>query len=311
MVADQPPEPVPSRYTHQPLSARWRPIGAATAAAAVSMVASLTVATGLAHAQPSTPDAPPSPVTTTPSAPAAPPPTAPPPTSPLPTPAQLSEVTPTPAPPATSTQAPTTPAPSSAPPRQGPCPAGPANGRKVKPDKWKPTSNPNRQVVPGKMRSDCEEIPKGFSKQDADQAETMEAQLAVTPTTRTALAAAGCQVYWAAPYEVCGAIRDKYNELGGPNSFLLWPTTNRVGFVVGRRDRLRCNVIRADRQQSVRAGGEVVASSVGRSRGLHRPDSCGDITATVVAWFARHRARPHPTSGLKILHPAPAPGGGD
>ncbi|RDI59003.1 LGFP repeat-containing protein [Nocardia pseudobrasiliensis] len=38
----------------------------------------------------------------------------------------------------------------------------------------------------------------------------------------------GCQVYWPAPYEVCGAIRDKYNELGGPNSFLLFPTSNEL-----------------------------------------------------------------------------------
>lgn len=43
-----------------------------------------------------------------------------------------------------------------------------------------------------------------------------------------AMAAPGCQVYWPAPYEVCGAIRDKYNELGGPNSFLLFPKTNEL-----------------------------------------------------------------------------------
>ncbi|MFD6218900.1 LGFP repeat-containing protein, partial [Nocardia salmonicida] len=42
------------------------------------------------------------------------------------------------------------------------------------------------------------------------------------------LVAPNCQVYWPAPYEVCGAIRDKYNELGGPNSFLLWPSSNEL-----------------------------------------------------------------------------------
>ncbi|WP_245553542.1 NucA/NucB deoxyribonuclease domain-containing protein [Nocardia veterana] len=74
------------------------------------------------------------------------------------------------------------------------------------------------------MRSDREKVPDGFTKEQADKAETMEAaangpQPLVTP---------GCQVYWPAPYEVCGAIRDKYNELGGPNSFLLWPTSNEL-----------------------------------------------------------------------------------
>ncbi|WP_306356157.1 MULTISPECIES: LGFP repeat-containing protein [unclassified Nocardia] len=78
------------------------------------------------------------------------------------------------------------------------------------------------------MRSDCQEIPEGFSKEDADKAETMEAQLAATSGEVTAFAAPGCQVYWPAPFEVCGAIRDKYNELGGPNGFLLWPTSNEL-----------------------------------------------------------------------------------
>jgi hypothetical protein len=84
------------------------------------------------------------------------------------------------------------------------------------------------------MRSDCEEIPQGFTKEQADKAETMEATLlaeteGTEPQPRvSSFAAADCQVYWPAPYEVCGAIRDKYNELGGPNSFLLWPTSNEL-----------------------------------------------------------------------------------
>ncbi|MDG3010627.1 hypothetical protein G4X40_10745 [Rhodococcus sp. D2-41] len=75
------------------------------------------------------------------------------------------------------------------------------------------------------MRSDREEIPEGFTKADADKAETMEARLQ-TSTTRAGvspLVAPGCQAYWPAPYEVCGAIKDKYNSLGGPNSFLKYP----------------------------------------------------------------------------------------
>ncbi|MGX1599061.1 LGFP repeat-containing protein [Dietzia maris] len=78
------------------------------------------------------------------------------------------------------------------------------------------------------MRSDREEIPEGFTKADADKAETMEAALAAQPARVSLLAAPGCQVYWPAPYEVCGAIRDKYNALGGPNSFLLFPKTNEI-----------------------------------------------------------------------------------
>ena len=93
---------------------------------------------------------------------------------------------------------------------------------------WRATDSPNREVTPGEMRSDREEIPAGFTKAEADKAETMEAALAGGDGEMQALAAPGCQVYWPAPYEVCGAIRDKYNELGGPNSFLLFPKTNEI-----------------------------------------------------------------------------------
>ncbi len=92
---------------------------------------------------------------------------------------------------------------------------------------WKPTENPNATVVPGKMRSDREAVPEGFTKEQADMAETMEAAAAGGGDVE-AFVTPGCQVYWPAPYEVCGAIKDKYNELGGPNSFLLWPTTNEL-----------------------------------------------------------------------------------
>ncbi|MTK32173.1 hypothetical protein GL305_19980 [Nocardia seriolae] len=97
------------------------------------------------------------------------------------------------------------------------------------------------------MRSDCEEIPGGFSKDDADKAETMEAELhsngghrpggssprggrsvPIAPARQPAADAADCSVYWPAPYYVCGAIRDKYDSLGGPNSFLLWPTSDEL-----------------------------------------------------------------------------------
>lgn len=93
---------------------------------------------------------------------------------------------------------------------------------------WEPTEDPNATVVPGQMRSDREEIPEGFTKEDADKAETMEARLEGAGGGLRALVAPGCQVYWPAPYEVCGAIRDKYNALGGPNSFLLFPKTGEL-----------------------------------------------------------------------------------
>lgn len=93
--------------------------------------------------------------------------------------------------------------------------------------RWTPTDNPNAIVIPGRMRSDREPVPAGFSKSDADKAETMEAQLRNVGGMRAATTT-GCQVYWPAPFEVCGAIRDKYNSLGGPNSFLLFPKTNEL-----------------------------------------------------------------------------------
>ena len=92
---------------------------------------------------------------------------------------------------------------------------------------WTSTVNPRATVVPGQMRSDREPIPAGFTKADADKAETMEARINSERSLRV-MAAPGCQVYWPAPFEVCGAIRDKYNALGGPNSFLLFPKTNEL-----------------------------------------------------------------------------------
>ncbi|CDZ90291.1 LGFP repeat-containing protein [Rhodococcus ruber] len=103
---------------------------------------------------------------------------------------------------------------------------------------WTPTQNPNSTIVPGKMRSDRQELPEGFTKEDADKAEIAEAKLlaasrsrnARSSTTTNAVAAAAptdCMVYFPAwQYVVCGEIRVKYDSLGGPNSFLLWPTSN-------------------------------------------------------------------------------------
>src|SRR5699024_7811064 len=87
---------------------------------------------------------------------------------------------------------------------------------------WKSTENPNAIIIPGQMRSDREEIPEPFTKAEADRAETMEARL-----TRSRVSV-GCQVYWPSPYEICGTIKDKYNSLGGPSSFLSFPSSGNI-----------------------------------------------------------------------------------
>lgn len=95
---------------------------------------------------------------------------------------------------------------------------------------WKRTENPKATVVPGQMRSDREEIPAPFTKADADKAETMEAEQIQRQSTRGAglLRASVCQTYWPSPFQVCDAIRDKYNSLGGPTSFLSFPSSGNI-----------------------------------------------------------------------------------
>lgn len=92
---------------------------------------------------------------------------------------------------------------------------------------WHPTSNPRNKIIPGRMRSDQEFIPAGLSKEDADQAELMESQLAQS-NTASFFARPDCSVFWPAPFEVCGEIKDLYTKLGGPTSFLLFPKSNEL-----------------------------------------------------------------------------------
>ncbi|MBY4109211.1 hypothetical protein HQO82_04245 [Rhodococcus fascians] len=101
----------------------------------------------------------------------------------------------------------------------------PSTGEKI-PYTGLPTENPNSTIVPGKMRSDREELPEGFTKEEADLAEVNEYKL--QNRQRTARAAADCQQYWPSFNWVCGAIRDKYNSLGAQGSFLLWPTSDEL-----------------------------------------------------------------------------------
>ncbi|MEE2033998.1 hypothetical protein [Rhodococcus chondri] len=119
-------------------------------------------------------------------------------------------------------------------------PAAPAADQPITPDNpelssktaepdldWAPTENPNATLVPGQMRSDREEIPAPFTKEDADKAEMMEAQER-SALSRMSIAAVTCQTYWPSPFQVCGAIRDKYNALGGPASFLTYPSSGNI-----------------------------------------------------------------------------------
>lgn len=95
---------------------------------------------------------------------------------------------------------------------------------------WEPTSEPAVEVIPGEMRSDYEGLPVEVAKADADRAETMEARLqgkAIDGAVQLAVKP-GCQVYWPLPHEVCGAIRTKYNSIGGPTSFLLFPVSDEL-----------------------------------------------------------------------------------
>ncbi|MFD9664870.1 LGFP repeat-containing protein [Rhodococcus sp. NPDC059968] len=78
------------------------------------------------------------------------------------------------------------------------------------------------------MRSDREELPEGFTKEEADKAEMKEAELQKQALGLRAAVAPGCQVYWPSDFQVCGAIRDKYNSLGAQFSFLGFPTTNEL-----------------------------------------------------------------------------------
>lgn len=96
-----------------------------------------------------------------------------------------------------------------------------------------PTENPNSTIIPGKMRSDREEIPGGFTKEQADNAEVREAELQRIKSQPSAARAiprpgADCSQYWPTEYWVCGAIRDKYVSLGAQGSFLTWPTSEEL-----------------------------------------------------------------------------------
>lgn len=96
---------------------------------------------------------------------------------------------------------------------------------------WHPTINPKDEITPGQMRSDKEEIPGGFTKEQANQAEIQEAEEQASQTRsgiQTFAAVNTCRTYWPSPFKVCGKIREKYDSLGGPRSFLTWPKSDEL-----------------------------------------------------------------------------------
>lgn len=106
---------------------------------------------------------------------------------------------------------------------------------------WHPTVNPQSTLMPGQMRSDKEEIPGGFTKEQANRAEVQEAKEQAAQARsgiQTFAVADTCRTYWPSPFKVCGKIREKYDSLGGPQSFLTWPKSDelKVPDGVGRRN---------------------------------------------------------------------------
>ncbi|WP_297005893.1 LGFP repeat-containing protein, partial [uncultured Corynebacterium sp.] len=85
---------------------------------------------------------------------------------------------------------------------------------------------PQDEVTPGMMRSDIIGVPEGYTKQEADRAEVREAQLDKRPLTRAA--GQTCKVFWPSPYQVCGAILERYEVIGGPVSWLGLPKSNEL-----------------------------------------------------------------------------------
>ncbi|MGO4205327.1 hypothetical protein AB4Z09_27030 [Rhodococcus sp. TAF43] len=63
-------------------------------------------------------------------------------------------------------------------------------------------------------RAQREALPEGISEEDAELSERM-----------AMVANSNCQFYVPSPHAVCGEIRNKYNAMGGPGSFLGLPTS--------------------------------------------------------------------------------------
>ncbi|MFC6146792.1 LGFP repeat-containing protein [Corynebacterium nasicanis] len=72
------------------------------------------------------------------------------------------------------------------------------------------------------MWSDSIVLPPQLNKHDADIAEVAVAA-EQTSLGRARRTAAHCRTFWPSPHQVCGAILQRYEQLGGMTSWLLWP----------------------------------------------------------------------------------------
>lgn len=98
---------------------------------------------------------------------------------------------------------------------------------------------PQPEITPGKMRSDLIQLPEGVTKEQADKAEVAEARRkgiyppGEEPRMRP-LQADNCRSYWPSDFQVCGAIRAKYESMATmwagdtPVSFLGLPVSNEL-----------------------------------------------------------------------------------
>lgn len=83
---------------------------------------------------------------------------------------------------------------------------------------------PQDEIIPGRMWSDKVGIPEGYDKTEADRSEVAIATEQSHPQARTFMTTAErCKSFWLIPFKVCGEILDRYEALGGENSWLLLP----------------------------------------------------------------------------------------
>lgn len=80
------------------------------------------------------------------------------------------------------------------------------------------TVPPKDQLTPGEMWSDKVNLPQCIDKKTADESKIKVAQEQLSPEH--------CQRFWPSPHQVCGAILDRYRQLGGATSWLLTPIEN-------------------------------------------------------------------------------------
>ncbi|WP_246284162.1 LGFP repeat-containing protein [Gordonia asplenii] len=97
------------------------------------------------------------------------------------------------------------------------------------------TSSPDQPPTPGTSSPDQE--PRQPTPEDPVTTQpTAPSTSAPNPTTPkpqerqapSAALLAGCQAYPPTTFQVCGRIKDKYNQTGGPSGFLLFPKSNEL-----------------------------------------------------------------------------------